>query len=109
MTSCLDRFRVALAEAAHPGVVLDVHPRDDPVRGAPGPDRIEETGLPYRQVGVGAERDVELVRGQRPDHQQPRLRQLGAQLGGLDGGRDREPGRRRPRSAARAQATAPWP
>ena len=66
---------------------------------------------PSRQTATSAracERDVELVRGQRAHHEERHVGGVHAQLGRLGRGRDASrvaP----PRSAAAAQAAAPWP
>ena len=84
---------VAGAEAAHAGVELDVHAglrrrarcaRAAIVRAVAS--RQQATSAPRAQG------DVELLGRQRAEHEQRPLDAGGAQLGGLGGGRDRQPG-----------------
>ena len=76
--------------------------RGRPQRAARG-DQLEELGAPDHDVGVGGERDVELVRGERAHHQDAGHRGSAARSSAASaGGRDREPGRAAGERGARA-------
>jgi hypothetical protein len=56
-----------------------------------GVDRPRGRLAPAGDVGAGAQGDVELLGRERAEHEQRPLDAGGAQLGGLRGGRDRQP------------------
>ena len=64
--------RILRAEPAHSGVQLHVHPRR--AARVEGLDRRERQELrrPGDHVGVGAQRHLELIGGQRAHHEEPR-------------------------------------
>ena len=81
-------LRVARAEPPHAGVELHVHPR-----GTAGRDQLGDEGLvPGDDVGVGRQRDRQLLGRQRAHHEQARIDALRAQVGGLLRGGHGQPG-----------------